>query len=1447
MGPPRVWFPGPWGGRKNGINLKSDGAPSSEGVILVKDIFNFFEKPKDPLSFSAIRISLASPDKILEWSRGEVKKPETINYRTFKPERDGLFCAKIFGPVKDYECNCGKYKRMKHRGVVCEKCGVEVIQSKVRRERLGHISLATPVAHIWFLKSLPSRIGNLLDITLKDLEKVLYCESYIVVEPRQSGLQEGELLTEERYQQLLEELGEEAFTAGMGADSIRQLLQKISIEGLSKSLREEMRAATSEAKRKKIAKRLKVVEAFRDSKNKPEWMMLEVIPVIPPDLRPLVPLDGGRFATSDLNDLYRRVINRNNRLKRLKELNAPEIIIRNEKRMLQEAVDALFDNGRRGRTITGPNKRPLKSLSDMLKGKQGRFRQNLLGKRVDYSGRSVIVVGPELRLHQCGLPKKMALELFKPFIYNKLEERGLVTTIKSAKKLVEKEKSEVWDILEEVIKEHPILLNRAPTLHRLGIQAFEPVLIEGKAIQLHPLVCAAFNADFDGDQMAVHVPLSLEAQMEARVLMMSTNNILSPAHGKPIILPSQDIVLGLYYMTRERAFAKGSVHDVVPGQKGIPNLRGVFGSPAEVRMAFDHTEVDLQAAIAVRIGGKLEKTTVGRILLYEVVPRMLPFRLVNRVMGKKQLGELIDACYRRCGEKETVLLADKLRTLGYHYATTAGISISIDDMRIPQRKGELLGVASEDVREIEEQYTEGLITDGERYNKVVDIWAQVSEQIAKEMMDEIGSEEATDEETGATKVMPSFNPIYIMADSGARGSAQQIRQLAGMRGLMAKPSGEIIETPITTNFREGLSVLQYFISTHGARKGLADTALKTANSGYLTRRLVDVAHDSVIREYDCGTLDGIVMGSLVEGGEIIERLGDRILGRVALNDIDDPVTGEVLVRSNDEIDEGKVRLIEDAGIDRVEIRSVLTCQSRRGVCVECYGRDLARGHKVNIGEAVGIIAAQSIGEPGTQLTMRTFHIGGIGQIRHEESTLESRTEGTVRLDHCHTVPYIRGDKEVLVIMNRHGEIVVQDDSGRERERYRLVYGAHLLARDGNRVAAGTILAEWDPFSMPIVTEVGGGVAYGDVIEGVTMQEQLDEVTGLSRKVIIESKDSDLRPRISIKDDEGRTKQLPDSTASARYHLPVGANIFVAEGDTVQPGEVLSKIPRETTKTKDITGGLPRVAELFEARKPKEHAVISEIDGVVSFGKDTKGKRKLVITPDVGDMSEYLISKGKHLSVREGDRVRAGEPLMDGAANPHDILRVLGEKELAKYLVDEVQEVYRLQGVKINDKHIEVIVRQMLRRVRVTDVGDTTFIIDEQVEKHVFEEENEQVMHDGKQPAQGEPLLLGITKAALSTDSFISASSFQETAKVLTEAAVCGKVDHLRGLKENVIMGRLIPAGTGLGAYKKLHVEVEAPEVEELPETPAMEAELGILDVPPPPSPVAVVDTDGRTE
>jgi len=1368
----------------------------------VKDIFNFFEKPKDPKSFSAIRISLASPDKIRQWSHGEVKKPETINYRTFKPERDGLFCAKIFGPVKDYECNCGKYKRMKHRGVVCEKCGVEVIQSKVRRERLGHITLATPVAHIWFLKSLPSRIGNLLDITLKDLEKVLYCESYIVTDPKQTTLLRGELLSEDRYQRLRDEMGEEAFDAGMGGDAVLALLRHIDVQQLSELLRAEMKEATSDAKRKKIAKRLKVVDAFRESGNKPDWMMLEVIPVIPPDLRPLVPLDGGRFATSDLNDLYRRVINRNNRLKRLMELNAPDIIIRNEKRMLQEAVDALFDNGRRGKTITGPNKRPLKSLSDMLKGKQGRFRQNLLGKRVDYSGRSVIVVGPELKLHQCGLPKIMALELFKPFIYNKLEEKGYVTTIKSAKKMVEKERPEVWDILDDVIREHPVLLNRAPTLHRLGIQAFEPVLIEGKAIQLHPLVCTAFNADFDGDQMAVHVPLSTEAQVEARVLMMSTNNILSPAHGKPIIVPSQDIVLGIYYMTRERAFASGE------GK--------IFSSPGEVRAAYDQGAVDLQARISVRMDGKRVETTTGRVLLYDIVPKRIPFDAINKVMDKKQLQSLIDLTYRLCGEKETVLLADRVRSLGYSNATRAGISISLDDMLIPKRKHVLLEKATREVDEIRNQYAEGLITDGERYNKVIDIWAQVTEEVALAMMGEIGFETAegvSGDGRSEERKLPSFNPIYMMADSGARGSPQQIRQLAGMRGLMARPSGEIIETPITANFREGLNVLQYFISTHGARKGLADTALKTANSGYLTRRLVDVAQDAIITEYDCGAMDGITLGSLVEGGVIIEPMGERILGRVALEDISDPIAGGELVRANEEIDEQKVKLVENSGVDRVKIRSVLTCQARRGICVECYGRDLSRGRKVNIGEAVGVIAAQSIGEPGTQLTMRTFHIGGAATRRSEKSGVENRNAGVVRFL---GVNVARKKDGTLIVMNRNGEVLINDEQGRERERYGVVYGAKMLVKDGEEVKGGTALAEWDPYSVPILTEVAGRVKFGDLVDGVTYAEQVDEITGLARKVVTASKDPDARPRVSVKDERGQTKKLASSDADARYMLPEGANLVISDGDEIDAGDVIAKMPRETTKTKDITGGLPRVAELFEARKPKEYAVISEIDGVVSFGKDTKGKRKVVITPEIDgklrpDLSkEYLIGKGKHISVHTGDRLRAGEALMDGAANPHDILRVLGEKELARWMVDEVQEVYRLQGVKINDKHIETIVRQMLRRVRIIDVGDTSFLADEQAEKWVFEEENEKVMKAGGRPAQGEPLLLGITKASLSTESFISASSFQETTKVLTEAAISGKMDYLRGLKENVIMGRLVPAGTGLSAYKHLDIEVETP-------------------------------------
>jgi DNA-directed RNA polymerase subunit beta' len=1359
----------------------------------MKDLLNFFDKPRDPLSIKGIRISLASSEKIREWSFGEVKKPETINYRTFKPERDGLFCAKIFGPVKDYECLCGKYKRMKHRGVVCEKCGVEVIQSKVRRERLGHIELATPVAHIWFLRSLPSRIGALLDMTLKDLEKVLYCEAYIVTDPGTAELEEGAVLSEEKHAQLLRE--GQNFAAVMGGEAVRDLLKKIDIETLGRQLRREMKQTTSEAQRTKIAKRLKVVESLKASVvNRPEWMMLEVVPVIPPELRPLVPLDGGRFATSDLNDLYRRVINRNNRLKRLMELSAPEIIIRNEKRMLQEAVDALFDNGRRGKVFTGPNKRPLRSLSDMLKGKQGRFRQNLLGKRVDYSGRSVIVVGPELRLHQCGLPKVMALELFKPFIYNKLTEYGYVTTIKSAKKMVEQERQEVWDILEEVVREHPVLLNRAPTLHRLGIQAFEPILIEGKAIQLHPLVCTAFNADFDGDQMAVHVPLSIEAQIEARVLMMSTNNILSPAHGKPIIVPSQDIVLGLYYMTRERPFAKGE------GK--------IFSDPTEVHAAYDAGFVDFQARIKCRINGKLAATTVGRAILSEVVPSEIPFEAYNRILGKKELAELMDICYRLTGNKKTVLLADALMRTGFREAMRAGISINIHDMEMPAQKAPLLEKAYDQVQEIENQYVEGLITDGERYNKVIDIWAQTSEQIASAMMKGLSTDQFKGQDKDGNSVEetgPSFNSVFMMADSGARGSNAQIRQLAGMRGLMAKPSGEIIETPIVANFREGLTVLQYFVSTHGARKGLADTALKTANSGYLTRRLVDVSQDVIINEPDCGTLDGIETQALIEGGEIIESLGGRILGRVALDDIFDPITGDTVVSANEEITEAHVKKVEQAGIDRVSIRSVLTCQARVGACARCYGRDLSRGRIVNHGEAVGVIAAQSIGEPGTQLTMRTFHIGGTASRTAESSNIEVKTEGTVKFVNLQTVENKEGTHTV---MNRNGQMVVTDLNGREREKYQIVYGAKILVQDGSSVAPGQIIAEWDPYSTPIVTEVSGFVRFEDLEEGVTMQEKFDSVTGLSHKVVIESKASDKRPKLLIVNEAGEPKIIESTNRVAQYLLPVGANLVCANGDPIRAGDSLAKIHRETTKTKDITGGLPRVAELFEARKPKDGAVITEIDGVVSFGKDTKGKRKVVITPEIGEPREYLIPKGRHVSVNEGDFLQAGEPLMDGSINPHDILSVLGEKALAKYLVDEVQEVYRLQGVKLNDKHIEIIVRQMLRKVRITDVGDSHFLVGESVDKWTFEEENQKIMQSAGAPATAESLLLGITKASLTTESFISAASFQETTKVLTEAALSGKADYLRGLKENVIMGRLVPAGTGLAKYKNLRAIVE---------------------------------------
>src|SRR5438105_4364135 len=1376
----------------------------------MEDLFSLFEKPKNPVAFNSIRISIASPEKIRSWSHGEVKKPETINYRTFKPERDGLFCAKIFGPTKDYECNCGKYKRMRHRGVVCEKCGVEVIQSKVRRERMGHIELATPVVHIWFLKSLPSRIGALLDMSLKEIEKVLYFESYIVVDPGETPLQYKELLTEARYRKAVEEFGGK-FVAEMGAEAVRKLLKAIDIPKLSDDLRQEMRDANSEVRRKKMAKRLKVINAFRISGNRPEWMVMEVVPVIPPDLRPLVPLDGGRFATSDLNDLYRRVINRNNRLKRLMELSAPDMIIRNEKRMLQEAVDALFDNGRRGRAITGQNRRPLKSLSDMLKGKTGRFRQNLLGKRVDYSGRSVIVVGPELRLHQCGLPKKMALELFKPFIYNKLEERGLVTTIKSAKKMVEKERPEVWDILEEVIREHPVLLNRAPTLHRLGIQAFEPVLIEGKAIQLHPLVCSAFNADFDGDQMAVHIPLSIEAQMEARVLMMSTNNILSPAHGKPIIVPTQDIVLGLYYLTRERVLAHGEGR--------------VFASPAEVRSAYDHHEVDLQAKVTCRMDqfdadGKVTgrarvETTVGRVLLSDILPKKIPFSTINKVMDKKTLGNLIDICYRLCGEKETVLLADRLRSLGYGYATKAGISIAIKDMVIPAKKQEMLDGAQKEVAEIENQYLEGLITDGERYNKVIDIWAQVTEQVAGEMMGEIGTESV--KRDGKEKKQPSFNPIFIMADSGARGSAQQIRQLAGMRGLMAKPSGEIIETPITANFREGLTVLQYFISTHGARKGLADTALKTANSGYLTRRLVDGAQDVIINERDCGTNDGIYVEPIIEAGVEVEPLRDRIVGRVSLDKIKD-FEGTVIVDVNQEITEELANQVQGAGIERVRIRSVLTCESRRGVCALCYGRNLATGRMVELGEAVGVIAAQSIGEPGTQLTMRTFHIGGTATRVSERSTLEARNNGVIKFV---DLKHVEGRGGTLIAMNRSGLIAIVDEKSREKERYHVVYGARLRVQDGEHVTHGQVLAEWDPFTFSILTETGGSVKFDDLRPGLTIEEQVDEVTGLSQDVVtLPPGDEKHQPAILIRDSSGKVRK--------KYLMPSRAHLMVRDGDDVQAGDVLAKIPRETTKTKDITGGLPRVVELFETRKPKDPAVISEIDGAVRYGEIAKGMRKIYVESEDGKTTkEYSLPRGVHINVQEGDHVKAGEALIDGPLNLHDLLAVLGEKFTQAYLVNAIQEVYRLQGVNINDKHIEVIARQMMRWVKVEDVGDTNFLLEEQVDKFRFREENDEAIKRGGRPATGRPLLLGITKASLSTDSFISAASFQETTRVLTEAAVAGKVDYLRGLKENVIMGRLIPAGTGLEHYRNIQLLTEMPApapVEEIPEAAELTAE-----------------------
>ncbi|SHL42589.1 DNA-directed RNA polymerase subunit beta' [Desulfatibacillum alkenivorans DSM 16219] len=1469
----------------------------------METIYDFFAKPMDPRKYGAVAIALASPDRIMEWSHGEIKKPETINYRTFKPERDGLFCAKIFGPTKDYECNCGKYKRMKHRGVICEKCGVEVIQSKVRRERMGHIQLATPVAHIWFLKSLPSKLGNILDLTLKNLEKVLYFDSYIVTNPGDTTLEKGQLLSEDKYIEA-RELHGYGFEAQMGAEAVQELLKDFDVEKIYKELREEIATTGSEARRKKLAKRLKVVDAFRNSGINPSWMIMNVIPVLPPDLRPLVPLEGGRFATSDLNDLYRRVINRNNRLQRLMDLRAPDIIVRNEKRMLQEAVDVLFDNGRQGKVVTGTNKRPLKSLSDTLKGKQGRFRQNLLGKRVDYSGRTVITIGPNLRLHQCGLPKKMALELFKPFVYHRLEEKGLVSTVKSAKKMVEREGPDVWDTLDEVVKEYPVMLNRAPTLHRLGIQAFEPTLIEGKAIQLHPLVCTAFNADFDGDQMAVHVPLSMEAQIEARSLMLSSNNILSPANGAPIIVPTQDIVLGIYYMTRDAGESKGD--------------GAAFGNPEEVRVAYDSGQVDLHAKIKVRMekGKDMVETTVGRILLWEVIPKATllvlrhivvnsadkaaqvekalagaktdkdfkelvrkysegrdkmydgnlgllkhdevksvfrlsgrdvekltaaepgdmigplteknkfhffrintkrdepGFSVVNRVMNKGALRGVVDHVYRAMGAKTTVILSDRLKDLGYRFSTEGGLSICIGDMKIPATKWQILETARNQVEEIEVQYSEGLITQGEKYNKVVDIWAKATEDVANEMMDSMKA--STDEgELGRTKG-PGSNAIFMMADSGARGSRDQMRQLAGMRGLMAKPSGEIIETPITACFREGLSVLQYFISTHGARKGLADTALKTANSGYLTRRLVDVSQDCVISEIDCGTMGGVEVEPLMEGGEVIQRLGDRILGRTATEDIMDPNpepdADPLIVAAGDEIDEAAVERIENSGIAKVRIRSALTCKSAYGICATCYGRDLAHGKKVEIGQAVGILAAQSIGEPGTQLTMRTFHIGGTASRRVEQADIRARVGGTVRYVDLNVVENAQG--EYIVMDRKGGEFIIEDENGRERERCPVIYGARIKCADGAEVQAGELLALWDPFTTPILTEVEGVVKFADVVAGKTMQEKVDAVTGKASRVITEYKDADTRPRITIRTEEGKAATLPRSGAPARYPLPVEAILLVEEGASVKAGDVIAKLPRATTKTKDITGGLPRVAELFEVRKPKEVAVLSEIDGYVSISKGTKGKQKVTVTPTVGEKKEYLIARGKHISVYDGDYLRAGDPLMGGSANPQDILSIKGEVALARYLVDEVQEVYRLQGVRINDKHIEVIVRQMMRCVKVRSSGDTEFIFDERVDRGRYQRENQAVIANGGQPAVAEPLILGITKASLSTESFISAASFQETTKVLTEAAIAGAHDSLRGLKENVIMGRIIPAGTGLLKYAEIDIGLEQEEMED---------------------------------
>jgi DNA-directed RNA polymerase subunit beta' len=1388
----------------------------------MKALLDLFKQVTQEEEFDAIRIGLASPEKIRSWSYGEVKKPETINYRTFKPERDGLFCARIFGPVKDYECLCGKYKRLKHRGVICEKCGVEVTLSKVRRERMGHIELASPVAHIWFLKSLPSRMGMVLDMTLRDIERVLYFEAYVVTHPGMTPLKRGELLSEDNYLEKVEEFGDE-FQAMMGAEGVRDLLRNLDLGNEIDRLRKELEATDSETKIKKIAKRLKVLEAFHKSGIKPDWMIMEVMPVLPPELRPLVPLDGGRFATSDLNDLYRRVINRNNRLKRLLELKAPEIIVRNEKRMLQEAVDSLLDNGRRGKAMTGANKRPLKSLADMIKGKGGRFRQNLLGKRVDYSGRSVIVVGPQLKLHQCGLPKKMALELFKPFIFHKLEVLGLATTIKAAKRLVEQEVPEVWDILEDVIREHPVMLNRAPTLHRLGIQAFEPVLIEGKAIQLHPLVCAAFNADFDGDQMAVHVPLSLEAQMEARTLMLSSNNILSPANGEPIIVPSQDIVLGLYYMTRERIGARG---------EGMS-----FIDVAEAARGYESRQVDLQARCIVRIreqdrgadGEIVERinryeTTVGRALLSEILPPGLPFELINKPLKKKEISRLINAGFRRCGLRETVIFADKLMYTGFTYATRAGISFSVNDMEIPPEKENLIGAAEKEVQDIESQYTSGLVTQGERYNKVVDIWGRAGDLVAKAMMERLGQEPVRewDEKTsewvqardkkGAPAMQESFNSIYMMADSGARGSAAQIRQLAGMRGLMAKPDGSIIETPITANFREGLNVLQYFISTHGARKGLADTALKTANSGYLTRRLVDVTQDLVVTEDDCGTTDGFTMKALIEGGEVVEALRERILGRVSANDIINIEDSSVLYPAGSLLDEDVVERIEALGIDEVKVRTPLTCATRYGLCSKCYGRDLGRGTPVNAGEAIGVIAAQSIGEPGTQLTMRTFHIGGAASRTAVASQIESKSNGTVRFSPL--MRYVSNARGEQVAISRSGEVLIVDDAHRERERHKVPYGATLHVSDGAAVKAGKVLASWDPHTRPIITEYAGRVKFENVEEGVTAARQIDEVTGLSTLVVIDpkrrgvSQAKGLRPSVKLIDDKGKEVRIAGTETAVNITFPIHSVITVKDGQQVSVGEVLARIPQETSKTRDITGGLPRVAELFEARSPKDAGMLAEVTGTVSFGKDTKGKQRLVITDLDGVAHEFLIPKDKHVLVHDGQVVNKGEMIVDGPADPHDILRLLGVEALARYIIDEVQDVYRLQGVKINDKHIEVIVRQMLRRVHIVEPGDSEFITGEQVERSEVLEVNDRLESADKKCATFEHVLLGITKASLSTDSFISAASFQETTRVLTEAAIMGKKDDLRGLKENVIVGRLIPAGTGLAYHRNRKAQAE---------------------------------------